>query len=54
MEEIRLSEELYQQIQFLKYMQERALTEHNRGDILNLQEILVKQWDIKNKEKVMD
>ena len=33
-------------------MQERALTEHNRGDILNLQEILVKQWDIKNKEKV--
>ena len=33
---------------------ERALTEHNRGDILNLQEILVKQWDIKNKEKVMD
>jgi uncharacterized protein YprB with RNaseH-like and TPR domain len=29
-------------------MQERALTEHNRGDILNLQEILVKQWDIKN------
>jgi len=35
-------------------MQERALTEHNRDDILNLQEILVKQWDIKNKEKVMD